>query len=234
MSIAEDLYENSTSQSAILNGGKSLIDSYLDSSSTATLGSRSSTVLKLRRSYAVMRDAHHHGLVNAPQSLSQLRNDFISRKHPLITSSSLPSLSSGGSSLLGHQQRRSLRRPRKGLQPAPRTKAEKELLYDSKRGSIFSKYKPQSGLPQRKSHKKGTHPAGFAGKRTKQKEKLYKLNAGDTLTSSTCHNPAKVFLASTHPSCMDKNFSNSPELANCCCTFLAPTNWYAMEGHLIA
>ena len=178
MSIAEDLYENSTSQSAILNGGKSLIDSYLDSSSTATLGSRSSTVLKLRRSYAVMRDAHHHGLVNAPQSLSQLRNDFISRKHPLITSSSLPSLSSGGSSLLGHQQRRSLRRPRKGLQPAPRTKAEKELLYDSKRGSIFSKYKPQSGLPQRKSHKKGTHPAGFAGKRTKQKEKLYKLNAG--------------------------------------------------------
>jgi hypothetical protein len=31
------------------------------------------------------------------------------------------------------------------LQPAPRTKAEKELLYEGRRGTIFSKYKPQAG-----------------------------------------------------------------------------------------
>jgi hypothetical protein len=175
-----------TNPSVTLNGGQSsVIDSYLDSTSTATEGSRSSNILKLRKSYSINRESYHSGLVQAPKSLSQLRHDFLNRQS---LARSLPSLSGGGSGLgsshvigsLGgsnsHITRRR-RRKRTGLQPAPRTKAEKELLFDSQKGTIFLKHKPRGGLPRRKATTKGTHPAGFAGKRSAKAAKLYALQA---------------------------------------------------------
>jgi hypothetical protein len=187
MKTKDHLTLTSPSLSQLSGGSSSVIASYLDASSSATLGSRSSTVLKLRRSYSLNRESHHAGLAEAPKSLSQLRHDLtLTRNHPL--SRSLPTLStSSGGSAIGSSvglfgatsTRRRRRRQRTGLQPAPRTKAEKELLYEGRRGTIFSKYKPQAGLPQRKLTTKGTHPAGFAGVRAAKATKLYKLQANN-------------------------------------------------------
>ena len=151
-----------------LLGRSSVIDAHLHAESAASYNSRSDRVLRLRRSYALSRDAHHAGLLEPGQSLSQLRHagGYGRRHHPL--SRSLPSLARDGGDVGDVGGRR--KRPRAGLRPAPRTKAERDMLFHGARGSIFAKHVVRAGLPDKsassKQGKRRLYPSGFSGERS--------------------------------------------------------------------
>lgn len=181
-----------------LLGRSSVIDAHLHAESAASYNSRSDRVLRLRRSYALSRDAHHAGLLEPGQSLSQLRHagGYGRRHHPL--SRSLPSLARDGGDVGDVGGRR--KRPRAGLRPAPRTKAESDMLFHGARGSIFAKHVVRAGLPDKsassKQGKRRLYPSGFSGERSAKTGKLYPIKAHSDMDAIRAYHTMSANLAS--------------------------------------